>query len=64
MNYFPQSQFKVDSYSNMASLHKSHPVFSGKTTQQALEMCAKPFQQAEKIFISNFYETFEGFLLS
>lgn len=38
-------------------------MFEGKSAQAALDLCSTPFEQPTKIFISNFYQTFEGFLL-
>lgn len=64
MNYFPEEMFDVNEFSNQKSFGKQQTVFDTKSTQESLEICAKPFQLEQKVFISNFYSTFEGFLLA
>lgn len=64
MSYFPSEEFDVSKFTNQKSFGSSQVVFEGMTTQQALEMCAAPFEKSQKMLISNFYQTFEGFMLS
>lgn len=66
MSYLPSESFDVDLFSNQKSFIKSENAnaFSKLSTKDALALCAAPLMSDEKMFTSNFYQTFEGFLLS
>lgn len=63
MSYFPSDKFDITKLTNQKSFGDTQSVFEGMSTQQALQMCATPFEKSTKMLISNFYQTFEGFLL-